>query len=94
MNAIKLVPVLCAFSLIAGLTFAEITEAKMRPHRRCVSDRYHRHRYEERLRHASPGAEDIRRYSQDRSGGEWNNKCFFSLRYLPEQYACPKGDGE
>jgi len=87
----KLVSVLCTFSLPAGLVFAEIAEAKMAHHRRHVSGLYHRYRNEERLRRASPRAGDIQRYRQDRSRSECDNSCF-SLPYLPEQYSCsPKG---
>jgi hypothetical protein len=76
------------------LAFAEIAEAKARPHRRHVSDRYHRHRNDERLRHASPRAEDVQRYRQNRSGSEWDASCF-SMPYLSAQNSCSaKGGGE
>jgi hypothetical protein len=93
MNAMKLVLVLCAFSLLAGPVFAEITEAKTRSHRRHISDRYHRHRYEERYQRVSPPAGDFQRYRQDRSGSEWNTSCL-SLPYLLPQHACSTGGGD
>jgi hypothetical protein len=78
MNAIKLVPVLCAFSLVAGSVLAEIAEAKMRPHRRHVADR---HRYEERRERASPRISDFQRHNQYRRDDAPGTGCF-SLSYL------------
>jgi hypothetical protein len=88
MNAIKLVPVLCAFSLLAGPVFAEIAEAKMRPHRRHVSDRYNWHK--ERLERASPRIEDIQRYKQYRRDNERGSGCFGRPWIRP----CHESDGD
>ena len=85
MNAMKFSLVFCSFAL----AFAEIAEAKTRPHRRNFSDR---HRYEERRQHASPRIEDFQRSRQDRSGSEWNTSCF-SLPHLPSQISCSSGGG-
>ena len=90
MNAIKLVSVLCAFSLLVGPVFAEIAEAKMRPHRRHVSDRY---RSEERRERASPRIEDFQRYKQYRRDSDPGSGCF-SLPYLrPRTCNESQGDG-
>jgi hypothetical protein len=89
MNAIKLVPVLCAFSLLVGPVFAEMAEAKMRPHRRHVSDR---HPYEERRERASPRIEDFQRYKEYRRGNEGGSGCF-SLPYLRPR-TCNESNGD
>ena len=91
MYAMKLVSVLCTFSLLGVLMFVQIAEAKTKPYRRHVSDRHHQPRYENRLRRVLPHAEAIQRYRQDGSRSERDTSCL-SLLYLPEQYSCsPKG---
>jgi hypothetical protein len=91
MNAIKLIRALCAVSLLVGPVLADIAEAKMRPHRRHVSDRYHRH--EDRRERDSPRIEEFQRNRQDRRGNEWDTSCF-TLPYLLRQYACNTGGGD
>jgi len=93
MNAIKLVPVLCAISLLAGLASAEIAEAKTRPYRPHVSHRYHRQTYQDGRQRASPRAGDFQRDRLNRSGSEWDTSCF-SLPYLPAQYSCSAKGGD
>jgi hypothetical protein len=90
MNALKLFPALCAFSLLVGPIFAETAEARMRLHRRHF---YDRHRYEARRQRASPRIEDFQRERQDRRGSEWDSSCF-SLPYLPAQYSCSARGGD
>jgi hypothetical protein len=87
MNAKKLLPVLCAFSLLIGPVFAEIAEAKMRPHRRHVSARYHWHK--ERRKRTSPRIENFQYYRQDPRG---NGSGCFSLRYLQPR-TCDESNG-
>ena len=90
MNAIKLVPVLCVFSLMVGSLFAEKVEAKMRHHRRHVSDRYHWRK--ERRERASPRIEDFQRYKEYRRGNEGGSGCF-SLPYLRPR-TCNESNGD
>ena len=89
MNAIKLVSVLCAFSLLVGPVFAEIAEAKMKPHRRHVSDRYHWQK--ERRGRASPRIEEYQHYRQDLRG---NGSGCFSLPYLQPRTCNESNGGE
>ena len=83
MNAVKLIPVLCAFSLLAGSVFAEVAGAKMRPHRGHVSDRYywHKGRRERTLRRIK----DFQRYRQDRR----DPACF-----SPPYFRCSESNGD
>jgi hypothetical protein len=90
MNAAKLIPVLCALSLLVGPVFAEIAEAKMRPHRRHVSDRYHWHK--ERRERTSPRIEDFQGYKQYRRDNESGSGCF-SLPYLQPR-TCNESNGD
>ena len=91
MNAMKLVPVLCVFSLLAGSLFAEEAEARMRHHRRHVSDRYHWRK--ERRERASPRIEDFQRYRQDLRDSEWGPGCFSAPQLRPRTCNENNGDG-
>ena len=91
MNAMKLVPVLCVFSLMVGSLFAEKAEAKMRHHRRHDSDRYHWHK--ERRARKSPRIEEFQRYRQDRRGNGWEPGGCFSLPQLQPR-TCNESNGD
>jgi hypothetical protein len=93
MNAIRFVLVLSAFASVVALAFVEMAEAKTRPHRRHVSDRYERRHYEDRRHRTSPRAEDFQRDLPSRRGSEWNTSCF-NLPYLLQQHACSTGGGD
>jgi hypothetical protein len=90
MNAIKLIGVLCAVSLLVGPWLADIAEAKMRPHRRHVTDRHH---YEQSWRRTSPRIEDSQRYRQDLRGNQRGSGCFSLPQLQPRSCDESNGDG-
>jgi hypothetical protein len=90
MNVMKLVPALCAFSLLVGPVFAEMPEAKMRHYRRHASDRYLWHK--ERRERSSPRIEHFQRYRQDPRGNDGSG-CFSSPNLRPRSCNESNGDG-